>query len=69
MLKGRGSLSLSMIPDDRAVEHGYGELLTRSYGGSDRGRGFLRPVRLVAWVAPQRLNPPERNPAPSARIL
>jgi hypothetical protein len=42
MLKGRASLSLSMIPADWAVEQGYGQLVRRSYGGSDPGRGFLR---------------------------
>jgi hypothetical protein len=41
-VKGRASLSLSMIPEEWAVEHGYGELVRRSYGGSDSGRGFLR---------------------------
>ena len=41
-MKGRATLSLSMIPDEWAVEHGYGELVRRSYGGSDPGRGFLR---------------------------
>jgi hypothetical protein len=42
MLRGRVTLSLSLVPDEWAVEQGYGTLVRRSYGGSDPGRVFLR---------------------------